>query len=212
MKRKPSRGAVCVALGLAALGLAGVFAAQNAVAAARAQANAQALLAQAKQLQAQGQQAEEAAGPGQYVDLATAMAAVQQGGLLGVITVPGQDLELPVQSTYSDQQLQQAPCRYQGKNGEIARLVICGHNYKAHFGRLSNLQVGDPITLTAMDGTRYDLQVSEVLTVGRWSAQSLMEGKWDLSLFTCTLSGQNRILLRCTLANSAQLAGGAGSN
>ena len=51
----------------------------------------------------------------------------------------------------------------------------------------------------------YKLQVSEVFTIGAWGAENLQTGDWDLSLFTCTPSGKNRVLVRCTLVDPAQL-------
>ena len=189
--------------GVAVLGLAGLFALQNEADANRAAADASALLVRTQALQQAALQQQKAPKP--YRDLATAMADVQAQGLLGTISIPVLGVELPVKSDYSFEGLKESPMRYQGDGGEIARLVLCAHNYKAHFGRIGELQPGDEVDLTAMDGTSYRLQVSEVFTIGAWGAENLQTGDWDLSLFTCTPSGKNRVLVRCVLADPTQL-------
>ncbi|MDD2992023.1 MAG: sortase [Pygmaiobacter sp.] len=205
MKRNLRRtlSVLLLVAGIAVLGIAGVFALQNEAEANRAAADASALLARTQALQQAALKEKKAPKP--YRDLATAMADVQAQGLLGTISIPAFDIELPVQSEYEFEGLKESPMRYQGTGGEIARLVLCAHNYKAHFGRIGELQPGDEVDLTAMDGTSYKLQVSEVFTIGAWGAENLQTGDWDLSLFTCTPSGKNRVLVRCTLVDPAQL-------
>ncbi|MBP1736602.1 MAG: hypothetical protein H6Q60_483 [Oscillospiraceae bacterium] len=120
--------------------------------------------------------------------------------LLGMIEIPSLNLTLPIQQEYSLANLKVSPCRFTNE-GTLDRLVICGHNYKTHFGKLSHLTSGDSVVLTTMDGTVYHFTVTEVTDINSNDWDSLETGDWDLSLFTCTLGGQMRVLVRCTLAS-----------
>ena len=44
-------------------------------------------------------------------------------------------------------------------------MVIAGHNYKRHFGGLTNLQPGNEVTLQTMDGQEYCYQVATLETL-----------------------------------------------
>lgn len=121
-------------------------------------------------------------------------------GCIGVLQIPSLNLRLPVQSVYTLDALKMAPCRYTGEKGEISRFIICGHNYRSHFGTLQKMHSGDAVRFTNMDGIVYQYQVTEVTEVASDDFRTLKTGDWDLSLFTCNLTGQKRILVRCKLS------------
>ena len=115
---------------------------------------------------------------------------------IGVLEIPVYDLVLPVISEWSYSALKVSPCRYTGsvyKNN----LVIAGHNYKTHFSKVKNIAEGERIRFTDMDGNlfEYEVVVREVLTPD--AVEDLISGDWDLTLFTCTYDGQNRVAVRC---------------
>ena len=115
---------------------------------------------------------------------------------IGYLSVPTLDLELPIMSDWSYAQLRIAPCRYSGTlRGED--LVLMAHNYNTHFGRISKLNVGDSLTFTDMDGvtTRYRVVATDVLDPTAVAAMT--SGDFDLTLFTCTYSGANRVTVYC---------------
>ena len=115
---------------------------------------------------------------------------------IGYLSVPTLDLELPIMSDWSYAQLRIAPCRYSGTlRGED--LVLMAHNYNTHFGRISKLNVGDSLTFTDMDGvtTRYRVVATDVLDPTAVAAMTSCD--FDLTLFTCTYSGANRVTVYC---------------
>ena len=75
---------------------------------------------------------------------------------IGFLVIPKLNLELPVMADWSYPKLRIAPCRYHGTVlGED--LVIMAHNYRSHFGGLSQLSVGAQVQFVDMDGKRWVL-------------------------------------------------------
>lgn len=120
---------------------------------------------------------------------------------IGTILIPVIDVELPVQDSWSLSLLKASPCRYKGTacRGD---LIICAHNYDAHFGRLKKLLPGDEVIFTDIDGNEYHYTVTEMDTLSGTAAGEMESGQWDLTLFTCTLEGRTRVTVRCDLTES----------
>ena len=117
---------------------------------------------------------------------------------MGAIRFPILSLELPVLAEYSLEALKVAPAVYSG-TPEGRDLVICGHNYRAHFGPLVQLQPGDEVLMQCVDGTVYRYSVSATEIVSPYAVEDVTSGQWDLTLFTCTMGGQSRFVVRCDL-------------
>ena len=117
---------------------------------------------------------------------------------IGTISIPTIDIELPVQETWSLALLKTAPCRYMGSAYQ-GNLILCAHNFATHFGRLGNLLPGDEVIFTDMDGNEFHYTVMELETLDGTAVEEMESGEWDLTLFTCTLSGQARVTVRCQL-------------
>ncbi|MCD7763295.1 MAG: sortase [Lachnospiraceae bacterium] len=132
----------------------------------------------------------------------TEMAEIEIDGYayIGTLSVSRFGLELPVMSEWSYPGLRIAPGRYSG-SVRTDDLVICGHNYERHFGNLKNLEAGDEITFTDVDGNSFDYVVDEVLILQPTDIEEMLDGasdQWDLTLFTCTVGGQTRVTVRCS--------------
>lgn len=118
---------------------------------------------------------------------------------IGVLTIPALGLELPIMRDWSYPGLRKAPCRYYG-SAYTNDLVIAGHNYNRHFGGLSNLSPGDAVAFTDMSGNRFSYTVQELETLQPTAVEEMTASGWDLTLFTCTYSGQARVTVRCRRA------------
>lgn len=110
--------------------------------------------------------------------------------------IPALELALPVQPSCSAAQLELSPCRYTG-DAVTENLVIAGHNYAAHFGALHRLQAGDAVTYIALDGATYRYRVTAVEVLRAAAVGEMTQSGADLTLFTCTVGGKNRIAVRC---------------
>lgn len=114
----------------------------------------------------------------------------------GRIVIGSLGIELPVYDEWNDRNLKSAPCRYKG-SAEKNDLIISGHNYKSHFGSLSLLRKGERITFVDAAEKSYNYKVCGLTEVHGTDVAKMQSGNWDLTLFTCTLSGEARLAVRC---------------
>lgn len=126
------------------------------------------------------------------------MPEVEVDGLscIGVLEIPSLDIQLPITSTFSYTLMKQAPCRYYGsiyKNN----MVIAAHDSWFHFGRIHTLKSGDSVKFTDASSNQFDYCVDAVDVVSPNSVDDVTSDKWPLTLFTCTLDAQNRVVVRC---------------
>lgn len=115
---------------------------------------------------------------------------------LGILSIPSLSLELPIISEWSEDSLKSAPCRQAG-GVSTDDLVIAGHNYADHFGSLESLQYGARLTLTTLFGEAIDYTVTSVETLAPTQVDEVLGSSAALTLYTCTYSGRERIVVRC---------------
>ena len=123
---------------------------------------------------------------------------VEGQNYMGAINFPDLDRELPVLASYELEKLKTAPAVYHG-TPQTGDLVICAHNYRSHFGPIHRLPVGAQVLLKTVDGNLYQYQVSATEIVSPFAVADVTSGEWDLTLFTCTLGGRTRYVVRCDL-------------
>ena len=124
----------------------------------------------------------------------------------GYITLPQLGLELPVMSGWSYERLKTSPCRYSG-TVEGRDIIIAAHNYNSHFGRIKELSQGDEIWFTTADGMQYFYRVDYTENVDGYDVDQMLSGgssDWDMTLFTCTLSGQSRVTVRASFEETEE--------
>ena len=125
---------------------------------------------------------------------------VQGTDFAAVLSIPALELELPVRDQWSYPGLRRSPCRYKG-SAYTDDLVICAHNYNAHFGRIKELAKKDEVIVVAMNGDVFRYQVEEVTALSPYAYQEMTDSAYDLTLFTCTVGGAQRVTVRCGLVN-----------
>ena len=133
-----------------------------------------------------------------YPDMEMPAREIEGQTYIGMVEVPSLELSLPVISEWTYPRLKKAPCRYVG-SVYSRDMVICGHNYDRHFGRLKELAVGDEVRFTDMDGNVFVYSVCGTQQLGKYAVEEMLAGEWDLTLFTCTKGGQMRVTVRCRL-------------
>ncbi len=115
---------------------------------------------------------------------------------IGYLSIPSLELNLPILSDWDYEKLKIAPCRYAGTLlGND--LVLMAHDYPKHFGRLHELSEGDQVIFTDMDRitTTYTVVGRDLLVAT--AVEEMTAGEFDLTLFTCDYSGQNRVTVYC---------------
>ena len=123
---------------------------------------------------------------------------------IGVISIPSLNIELPILATWDEGALRTGACRYSGSY-YTDDLVVGAYNYSSFFGPLLNAQVGVDVYLTNADGRRIRYTVSNRETLRATAVSQLVENRqnsdaasdWDLTLFTCDVSGTARCAVRC---------------
>ncbi|MBQ6040159.1 MAG: sortase [Oscillospiraceae bacterium] len=129
---------------------------------------------------------------------ASAEILLDDAAYCGYLELPALEIELPVQSSWSYPALKKTPCRYSG-SAETNDLIIAAHNYASHFGRIGELTAGDPIIFTDAAGKKHEYAVSFMEVIAGQDVAQMFSGSaedWDLTLYTCTLSGQSRVTVR----------------
>lgn len=115
---------------------------------------------------------------------------------VGMIEIPALDIKLPVTSTFTYELMKVAPCRYYGTPYK-KNMVIAAHNSWYHFGRLNTLKAKNKVIFTDAAGNRFVYRVDAIEVLRPNSVKDVTSGKWPLTLFTCTLDAQNRVVVRC---------------
>ena len=116
---------------------------------------------------------------------------------IGILSIPGLELELPVSAEVSDELLKKMPCR---QYGSLARdhLVLAGHNYRSGFGKLSGIQKGTAVWLLDAEGRLHEYEVVDIEVLDADAVSEMMEEAWELTLYTCTFGGKSRLTVRCS--------------
>ena len=114
---------------------------------------------------------------------------------VGILSIPVLQIELPIANQWSYPNLKIAPCRYSGSAYQN-NLIICAHNYASHFGMIKNLRAGDLAVFTDMDGNEFIYHVVDREVLNPSDIPGMEAGYWDLTLFTCTIGGKSRVVIR----------------
>ena len=121
---------------------------------------------------------------------------IENEDCLGSLSIPALELVLPVLDDWNEARLKKAPCRYAGSVYQD-NMVIAAHNYASHFGNLSKLHYGDHVMFCDADGNGFLYEVGEIVILEPSDKEAMVESDWDLTLFTCTVGGKNRVTVRC---------------
>ena len=187
-------GTACVVLGiLCLLSAVGLVLYNRHEAKTAADASADMLLSIQQQLAKN-----EADAPTQPGNSPAIMPVTQYNGYdcIGILSIPVLELELPVLSGWSYEQLKLAPCQYYGSCYDTD-FVIAAHNYDTHFGRLNQLQAEDIVIFTDLAGESHYYEIALLETLPPHATEEMLTSGFDLSLYTCTPGGANRVTARC---------------
>ncbi|MBR3763108.1 MAG: sortase [Clostridia bacterium] len=132
-------------------------------------------------------------------EMPVAQSQVAKGVVLdfiGIINIPAIDRKLPVQYGWSYDQMVYTPCRYAGSCYGKG-FVIIAHRYTKHFSDIGLLPEGASVTFTDMAGNVFRYEVTAIEILNPDQNEELLDDSYDLSLMTCTLSGSQRVVVRC---------------
>ena len=120
---------------------------------------------------------------------------INGNGYIGFLSFDTFENEFPVMEQWDYDKLKISVCRYSGDLEN--NLVIAGHNYREGFGKLKTLSEGDRVYFTTVDGRvfEYEVGLKEILEPA--DIEEMISGPWDMSLYTCTYGGKQRMTIRC---------------
>lgn len=131
------------------------------------------------------------------------MPSVTYGGqdFVGILSLPEHSVKLPIRSSWDRNAVKKVPCIYTGSvyNGT---LIIGGVDAEGQFDFISQIDVGDTVTVTDMKGVRFSYTVSTVRHAKNSKTSTLTDGKYDLTLFVKDRRTGDWLLVRCEMKRS----------
>lgn len=119
---------------------------------------------------------------------------------IGKIYIEKINLEYSIFSTFNEEILKVSPCRFYGVNiGEKGNICIAGHNYNDNrfFGKIDELEIKDKITLSDLEGKKYEYIVFNVFETDENDVSVLKSSKnFELTLVTCNNANKKRIIVK----------------
>lgn len=104
---------------------------------------------------------------------------------IGVITMESVGIQLPVLSEYSQSNLNIAPTRYKGSIYQDNAIIIA-HNTMSHFKKIENLNIGDTVIFEDVNANVFQYEVIYTERISEKDIDLMVQGDWDLTLFTCS--------------------------
>ena len=137
--------------------------------------------------------------PDYELDPAVPMPWVEAEGerAVGVLSVPALSLEVPVLAAEGARGV---PYLFAG-SVYAHDAVIAGGNGAAQLGRLTELEPGEALTFTDVDGNTFSYTVAVHEVIDPADRADMLGGGFDLTLFTSTVGGEMRDTIRCDLAS-----------
>ncbi len=138
--------------------------------------------------------------PELYTDKEMKSTTIDGNEYIGYISIPSVNINLPIMKDWSYDGLRIAPCRFSGSL-YTDDMIIAGHNYITHFGPIESLSSGDEVNICDMENNVWQYKVLWIEVIDGADIEGMMAksetDNWDLTLFTCTMSGTSRYAVRC---------------
>ena len=130
-------------------------------------------------------------------------AILKEGGVIGIIEIPGLNIRYPVMEGTTSKVLNAGIGHIEETAGigESGNCVLCGHNgsrYGTFFTPLSQISIGDNVTIIDKNGQTHIYEVTDTEVVNPYDNSIKTQGKEkELTLFTCSQKGTMRFVVRC---------------
>ena len=131
--------------------------------------------------------------------------------IIAILKIPNLNIEYPVLSSTSTELLKVSLNKYWGPNpNRVGNLCILGHNYNDNrfFGKLNQIQNGDIIELTDMEGEtlKYSVYDTYIINPDNTDCTSqLTDGRKEITLITCTATGKQRFVVKASEEKQSNL-------
>ena len=127
--------------------------------------------------------------------------------IIGKIKIPKINIDYPIFSELSEENLKTAPCKFYGKMpDENSNLCIAAHNYDNNkfFSMISKLNKEDEIFIYDINGKKFSYIVFANYEVNSFDLSPIYEKsnyEKELTLVTCNNFNKNRIIIKAKILN-----------
>ena len=137
--------------------------------------------------------------PGLSADSRMPILEIDNRDYVALVEIPAYEIKLPVADLWDSQALHTAPARFHGSAYD-GSLVIGGADRDGQFAFCSQVDLDAAVIVTDMTGVQYTYRVSRVDRADEASAQWLMAGEFDLTLYCRDATSLEYVAVRCTYA------------
>ncbi len=126
----------------------------------------------------------------------------ENSSIIGIIEIKKINLYYPIFSSYNDELLKIAPCRFYGPfPGELGNLCIIGHNYDNNkfFSQISSLKINDEILIYNNLNKTFSYSVTDIFEIDSTDFSPIYlfdKTKSQLTLITCNNLNKKRIIVK----------------
>lgn len=137
-------------------------------------------------------------------NISTSSENTEDYSIMGIIEIPKINVYYPIFSTFDDNLLKIAPCKFYGpKAGKVGNLCIAGHNYDngKFFSNISNLTINDEIIIYNSSNIKFSyfvFNIYEVKPDDLSPVYSYNNNSKELTLITCNNLNKNRIIVKAS--------------
>jgi len=197
-KSRPILIGICLMLTMGSISTATFMYTSNREKAKKAKKNIELVLPIVQSEQKRNQKLMNAFAPDFVLDSLVSMPKMQidTHDYIGTIEIPSLNVWLPVIASWNKDNLSLAPCLYSGTIYDD-NMIIGGHNYEGLFKNLRFAQINDIVKFTDMDGNEFVYEVYRIDTLNPDEKDRLIDENPELTLFTCTIGGRQRLAVRC---------------
>ena len=119
---------------------------------------------------------------------------------VGLIEVPAYGIRLPIGSSWNQHTIPLYPCRFWGSAYDNS-LIIGGSNKIGQFHFCTNLDLGEKIIFTDMEGTQFSYAVVRIDRREHADMVSFQSADADLTLFSRDTISGDYVIVRCLLSH-----------
>ena len=127
---------------------------------------------------------------------------IENNTIIGIINVPKINLEYPILSTTTKENMKTSITRFSGGNvNESGNLALAGHNNydNTMFGKIDELVIGDKIYLTDLQKNTIEYEINSIFITDP-NDVSILEtkdkNKKEITLITCKNGNKSRLNLK----------------
>ncbi len=127
---------------------------------------------------------------------------IENNTIIGIINVPKINLEYPILSTTTKENMKTSITRFSGGNvNESGNLALAGHNNydNTMFGKIDELVIGDKIYLTDLQKNTIEYEINSIFITDP-NDVSILEtkdkNKKEITLITCKNGNKSRLILK----------------